>query len=67
MPDDRSLDAVIAELKADTRVELVQRMNVFETQAAGYDDPYAALQTSSSIASSGVSAAVYGRVVVIAS
>ena len=45
--DDRSLDAVIAELKADSRVELVQRMNVFETQAAGYDDPYAELQTSS--------------------
>jgi hypothetical protein len=45
--DDRSLDAVIAELKADSRVELVQRMNVFETQAAGYDDPYAQLQASS--------------------
>jgi subtilisin family serine protease len=45
--DDRPLDAVIAELKADSRVELVQRMNVFETQAAGYDDPYAELQTSS--------------------
>jgi len=45
--DDRSLDAVIAELKADKRVELVQRMNTFETQAAGYDDPYADLQTSS--------------------
>jgi subtilisin family serine protease len=45
--DDRSLDAVIAELKADSRVELVQRMNTFETQAAGYDDPYADLQTSS--------------------
>jgi hypothetical protein len=45
--DDRSLDAVIAELKADSRVELVQRMNVFQTQAAGYDDPYADLQASS--------------------
>ena len=45
--DDRSLDAVIAELKADKRVELVQRMNTFETQAPGYDDPYADLQTSS--------------------
>ncbi len=45
--DDRSLDAVIAELKADNRVELVQRMNTFETQATGYDDPYADLQTSS--------------------
>jgi subtilisin family serine protease len=45
--DDRSLDAVIAELKADTRVELVQRMNTFDTQAIGYDDPYADLQTSS--------------------
>jgi len=49
VPDDRSLDAVIAELKADSRVELVQRMNVFETQAAGYDDPYSALQTSSAL------------------
>jgi subtilase family protein len=47
--DDRSLEAVIAELKADSRVELVQRMNVFETQAAGYDDPYAELQTSSAL------------------
>jgi subtilisin family serine protease len=45
--DDRTLDAVIAELKADSRVELVQRMNTFQTQAAGYDDPYAELQTSS--------------------
>jgi hypothetical protein len=45
--DDRPLDAVIAELKADSRVELVQRMNVFETQAAGYDDPYSELQASS--------------------
>jgi subtilisin family serine protease len=45
--DDRSLDAVIAELKADNRVELVQRMNTFETQAKGYDDPYADLQASS--------------------
>ena len=45
--DDRSLDAVISELKADSRVELVQRMNTFETQAAGYDDPHADLQTSS--------------------
>jgi len=44
--DDRSLDAVIVELKADSRVELVQRMNVFETQAEGYDDPYADLQSS---------------------
>jgi subtilisin family serine protease len=45
--DDRSIDAVIAELKADSRVELVQRMNVFETQAVGYGDPYSDLQTSS--------------------
>jgi subtilisin family serine protease len=43
--DDRSVDAVIAELKADSRVELVQRMNVFETQASGYDDAYTDLQT----------------------
>jgi len=47
VPDDRSLDAVIAELRADSRVDLVQRMNVFETQALGYDDPYADLQASS--------------------
>ena len=45
--DDRSVDAVIAELKTDSRVELAQRMNVFETQAIGHDDPYADLQASS--------------------
>ena len=46
VPEDRSVDDVIAELAADPRVELVQRMNVFDTQTSRYDDPYADLQSA---------------------
>lgn len=46
VPEDRSVDAVIAELEKDPRVELVQRMHVFETQTSSSDDPYADLQSA---------------------
>jgi subtilisin family serine protease len=46
VPSDRDVDAVIAALAADSRVDLVQRMNLFETQAARYDDPYVGLQSA---------------------
>lgn len=42
--DGTSIDALIGELSADPSVDLVQRMNTFETLASGYDDPYADLQ-----------------------
>ena len=44
VPDDRPVDAVIAALAADPRVDLVQPMNMFSTQTTRYDDPYADLQ-----------------------
>lgn len=42
----RDLDELLRALEADPRVELAQRMNVFETQTTGYNDPYADLQKS---------------------
>jgi len=45
--DERPLEQVIAKLAADPRVELVQPMNVFDTQSARYDDEYVELQASS--------------------
>jgi subtilisin family serine protease len=44
--DDRNLEDVIAALAADPRVDLVQPMNVFDTQTTRYDDPYADLQSA---------------------
>jgi subtilisin family serine protease len=38
------VDAVIESLREDSRIELVQRMNTFETLVGRYDDPYADLQ-----------------------
>ncbi len=38
--------AVIAALGRDPRVDLAQRMNLFRTQAARYDDPYLTLQSA---------------------
>lgn len=35
---------LMAEVRADTRVDSVQAMNVFETQGIVYNDPYAGLQ-----------------------
>ena len=46
VPNDRDVDAVIATIAADPRVDIVQRMNTFETQAARYDDPYRELQSA---------------------
>jgi subtilisin family serine protease len=43
--DDRKLEDVIAALAADPRVDLVQPMNLFDTQTSHYDDPYADLQS----------------------
>jgi subtilisin family serine protease len=44
--DGVEIDAVIETLRGDSRIELVQRMNVFETLVGRYDDPYADLQES---------------------
>jgi subtilisin family serine protease len=38
--------AVIEKLSRDPRVDLAQRMNMFRTQAARYDDPYLDLQSA---------------------
>ena len=46
VPAERDLDAVIAALAVDPRVDLVQRMNLFATQTTAYDDPYLDLQTA---------------------
>jgi hypothetical protein len=46
VPDDRAVERVIDALMSDARIDLVQRMNVFETLATRYDDPYADLQRS---------------------
>ena len=40
------IDRVLATLNDDPRVELAQRMNLFETKLGHYDDPYADLQES---------------------
>ena len=46
VPIDRDVDAVIASIAADPRVDIVQRMNMFETQSTRYDDPYIGLQSA---------------------
>lgn len=46
VPDDLAVERVIDALMSDARIDLVQRMNVFETLATRYDDPYADLQRS---------------------
>jgi hypothetical protein len=43
---DRDIAAVIAALNEDPRVDLAQRMNLFNTQTARYDDPYRDLQSA---------------------
>jgi subtilisin family serine protease len=43
---DVDIGALLDELRDDPRVELAQRMNVFETLLSNYDDPYADLQQS---------------------
>jgi subtilisin family serine protease len=46
VPPGRDVAAVIAALNGDSRVDLAQRMNLFNTQAAKYDDPYVELQSA---------------------
>lgn len=46
VPEGRAVAAVIAELGRDPRVDIAQRMNLFRTQAARYDDPYLDLQSA---------------------
>ena len=46
VPDGRSIAEVLAALNRDPRVDLAQRMNLFNTQAARYDDPYLELQSA---------------------
>jgi subtilisin family serine protease len=46
VPVGRDVADVIAALKRDPRVDLAQRMNLFNTQAAKYDDPYVELQSA---------------------
>jgi subtilisin family serine protease len=40
-----SVDAVLASVASDPRVDLAQRMNIFETETTRYDDPYVDLQS----------------------
>jgi subtilisin family serine protease len=44
VPAGREPAAMIASLERDRRVESVQVLQAFDTQASGYNDPYAALQ-----------------------
>ena len=46
VPEGRDVAEVIAALNRDPRVDLAQRMNLFDTQAARYDDPYLDLQSA---------------------
>ena len=46
VPDGRDVAEVLAALERDPRVDLAQRMNLFSTQAARYDDPYLELQSA---------------------
>jgi subtilisin family serine protease len=46
VPAGRDGAQVLAALKRDPRVDLAQRMNLFNTQAARYDDPYLELQSA---------------------
>ena len=48
VPDGRDVADVLAALSRDPRVDLAQRMNLFNTQAAKYDDPYLELQSAAS-------------------
>lgn len=46
VPEGRDMSEVLAALNSDSRVDLAQRMNLFNTQAARYDDPYLDLQSA---------------------
>jgi len=43
---DRDIADVLSRLNGDPRVDLAQRMNLFTTQTAKYDDPYLDLQSA---------------------
>jgi subtilisin family serine protease len=46
VPDEVDVAAVLAALRMDSRVDLAQPLNLFETQATKYDDPYVDLQSA---------------------
>jgi subtilisin family serine protease len=46
VPSDVDVADVLDSLNRDSRVDLAQRMNLFSTQAARYDDPYLELQSA---------------------
>jgi subtilisin family serine protease len=46
VPAGRDVKEVLTALNRDPRVDLAQRMNLFNTQAARYDDPYLELQSA---------------------
>ena len=46
VPEGQDVTKVLAALSRDPRVDLAQRMNLFNTQAARYDDPYLELQSA---------------------
>jgi hypothetical protein len=46
VPEGRDVAQIVSALNRDPRVDLAQRMNLFETQAVKYDDPYLDLQSA---------------------
>jgi subtilisin family serine protease len=46
VPEGHDVAEVVAALGRDPRIDLAQRMNLFRTQAARYDDPYLDLQSA---------------------
>lgn len=46
IPPERDLDALLAALTSDSRVDLAEPIQAFETLGSGYNDPLADLQTS---------------------
>jgi subtilisin family serine protease len=46
VPEELDVTDVLESLNDDPRVDLAQRMNLFSTQAARYDDPYLGLQSA---------------------
>lgn len=49
VPEHLDVRDVLAALNRDPRVDLAQRMNLFSTQAAKYDDPYRELQSAATM------------------
>ncbi len=46
VPGERNVGEIVGLLAKDTRIDLVQRMNLFDTQTTHYDDPYIELQSA---------------------